>query len=121
MMVKLSPPFRKNVFLALNMMKGSLYGAGVPASETVGPQIWDYGETIADDFVFILCEECSPSDDPYELFEDDELTAKQVNIMCEIEESLSEDDLTSRGIPEDYLNLAKGFVEYGMSRMEGGG
>ena len=29
-------------------------GAGVPASETVGPQIWDYGETIADDFVFII-------------------------------------------------------------------
>ena len=96
-------------------------GAGVPASETVGPQIWDYGETIADDFVFIICEECSPSDDPYDLFEDEELAAKQISIMCEIEESLTEDDLEGRGIPGDYLNLAKGFVEYGISRMEGGG
>ena len=96
-------------------------GAGVPASETVGPQIWDYGETIADDFVFIICEECSTSDDPYDLFEDDELATKQIRIMLEIEESLTEDDLEGRGIPGDYLNLAKGFVEYGISRMEGGG
>ena len=59
--------------------------------------------------------------DPHDLFEDEELAAKQINIMCEIEESLTEDDLESRGIPRDYLNLAKGFVEYGISRMEGGG
>ena len=41
--------------------------------------------------------------------------------MCEIEESLTEDVLEGRGIPGDYLNLAKGFIEYGISRMEGGG
>lgn len=96
-------------------------GGGVPASETVGPQILDYGETIADDFMDAIYRECSPTDDPHELFEDGKLTALQISIMCEVNESLTEDDLTNRGIPAEYLNLSKEFVEYGISRMEGGG
>ena len=105
----------------LDCFNESVVGGGVPASETVGPQIFDYGATIADDFINAIYGECSPSDDPHELFEDGELTALQISIMCEIVESLAEDDLISRDIPAEYLNLAKEFVQYGISRMKGGG
>ena len=62
-----------NTTFVLDAFNQHVVGGGVPAHETIGPQIWDYGETIADDYVFSLYEECSPSDDPHDLFEDDEI------------------------------------------------
>ena len=34
----------------LDAFNQHVIGGGVPAHETIGPQIWDYGETIADDY-----------------------------------------------------------------------
>lgn len=105
----------------LDAFNQHVIGGGVPAHETIGPQIWDYGETIADDYVFSLYEECSPSDDPYDLFEDDDIVTKQLAFLQNLASTLDAEDLQLHGIDESYLDLAKGFIEYAADRMEGGG
>ena len=105
----------------LDAFNQHVIGGGVPANETIGPQIWDYGETIADDYVFSLYEECSPSDDPHDLFEDDDIVTKQLAFLQNLASTLDAEDLQLHGIDESYLDLAKGFIEYAADRMEGGG
>ena len=99
-----------------------IIGAGVPASTTFpGPQIEEYGESIHDEFIGTLIAYCSPSGDPFIADLQDDDYDKLINIINEIETSLSADDLTIRGIPEDYFDLVKEFVKYAVERIEGGG
>jgi len=96
--------------------------ANIPSKESFGQKLWDdYGFEVADEFVYKIYEECSLTDDGFALFENDENYSKQLTLLGEIINQIDESAIEASGLDKEYLPLAKKFVEYAYSRMEGGG
>jgi len=108
--------------IILNALNEHIIAMGVPTDAELGLDFPStYGETIVDDFVYSIYEAASPTDDGYELFENDEIYDRQYKLMQEISNSVDETALLRNKISLDYLRLANDFVAYATDRMAGGG
>ena len=93
----------------LDAFNQHVIGGGVPAHETIGPQIWDYGETMADDYVFSLCmKNVHLLMTPMIYLRMMTLSQKQLAFLQNLASTLDAEDLQLHGIDESYLDLAKG-------------